>query len=424
MPIFLLSKRTQSDIIWLILRGVRYMNPDEEYELLNNKFNRMERKWDKLDKILGSFGISMGGANLLSLAVVGLTNPTTYLVTAAIIGAIAWPTLYITASKLSQKSKEKEAKRLRCLNQAFLMLQEDSCEKDQVITQKTTNFYKKVENMLKKDNYELDSQSINFVNDLLYLINANYYQEVEKYLPYLKREQLLDKVMDQVGNYLEKTQKKKLTNNDIVNILNGCFFLKNPLKEEIAKEYIESTAKFGTWIEHGIKNRTVDTLDIENYRKEKNQEVLPTAIFDIENIDDYQTIIQGIIAKDQYLSNFGDTNSLTWDMKSLQNIICIIAKDHRRQLLEAKDEYCNFDLTVSFIYNAMCYGIMNHKNEIGQKELLATFREWNYLPFELRATIASDIIEKQALEANLHPFYKTKPKEKTKVIPISSIKKD
>lgn len=33
-------------------------------------------------------------------------------------------------------------------------------------------------------------------------------------------------------------------------------------------------------------------------------------------------------------------------------------------------------------------------------------------------------IEKQALDTDFHPFYKSKPKEKTKVIPISSIKKD
>lgn len=400
------------------------MKPEEVYELLEDSFEREEKRYDKFNKILGSFGLSMGGANLLALILVGSSNPITYFITTAIAGVIAWPTIYFTASKLIQKSKEKEEKWFRCMNRAFIMLGEDCYEKDQVVTQKTTNFYKKVETMLKKNNYELVPESTDFVNDLLYLINANYYQEVEKYLPYLKREQLLDKVMDQVGNYLEKTHKTKLTNNDIVTILNNCFFLTEPLKEEIAKEYVESTVKFGSHIEHSIKNRTVDTLDIDTYKQEKEQEVLPTAIFDIEDIDHYQIMIQGIIASDKYLPNFGDISSLTWDMESLQNIICIMAKDHRRQLLEVKDEYCNFDLAASFIHNAMCYGIMNHKSEIGPKELLATFREWDYIPFELRATIASDIIEKQALEADLHPFYKSKPKEKTKVIPLSSIKKD
>lgn len=371
---------------------------------------------EKITKLLSSFGISISSMYLLMLILVGITNPTPYLISTAIGTLITWPLTYIGIEKINQKSEAKNKKQQYSVLLTTKALHEIITAKDQIISQKTTNFYYMIKDKLSNSYNKISLNTLNNINDLLYLINANYYEQISHYLQGISREELANKILDQVNLYLEDKDKKELKRIDINNIINNCYFIINNLKKEIIEEYKLSEVKMGNLIVHGIENKNEAPSPKNPYQKTiiKSEEKVPT--FDKDNLDSYKHIVERLIYTDTYLCEYGNTYDIEWDYEALMSIVRTMIKEFHSELIKNVDNYSNFALTCSYIYNIMCYSIMNHKAQVSYQEMLNVFKEWEYIPFSLRLEIVSTVIEKLNLVEN-NPFgTRSFPKKKGKIL--------
>lgn len=376
----------------------------------------------KFTKIMGSLGISAGIIDLIvPLALMG-TEPL-FLISSMIGGtAILWPITYVATSKFLKKQEEKEQKELRCVSKLFAMLEERE-EKDKTFCQTTTNFLDKICQKEKETGVKNPSNLCTNINSLLYLINANYYDEIAQYLKNVKREELIDMLLEQIFLYLKDNQLENLKNKDIKGILKNCYFLKDDLKERITSEFQEAEVNFNSFIDHSIINKKIDVMKENEYKALHQMEIPETTIFDLENIESYKIIVEGIIAFDDYLCNFGDTRMIEWDYEALQKIVCLIAKEFRKELIKQIANYTDYDLTVSLIHNAMAYAVLNKKSRVSYQELLNTFKEWNYITYDLRCVIAEKIINKFNMSEEDYPLnIKKSSYSKRKIIDINQFK--
>lgn len=376
---------------------------------------------DKIIQMISSFGISFGALTILGIPFIN--NP--YFIFGALgVSVAATPVVYLGVKKINEKWQEKEEKRLRCVRQTFSSLAEDRYEKDKIIGKTTTNFYSKLDDMKKEFNIFLENNDFDQINDLLYLINANYYEKIVSLMPGYCREEIIDKVVNQIGLYFVGKGQSGFHRKDLLNILNNCYFIKDEIKKEIYDEFISSEVSFGKWISHGIRNRNVDIMDEDAFYAEKKKELPSMPGFDIESTENYKKIIQGIISMDTYLGQFGDISQLEWDMESLQEFFSIMLKDHRSEIVAYNSQLSNFDIACSFIHNAMCYAVVNNKTEVGPREMLQTLKNWEKIPFQLRCDIATTVVEKMGLERNNHPFYHNPAKKKAKIISFNKLNND
>lgn len=375
---------------------------------------------DKLVRFISSFGISFGVSVILGIPF--LNDLSSFFAILGVSVALT-PGVSLGLKKINERWYEKEKKRIKSVKRSLAMMEEDIYEKDKIIGKTTTNFFSKVEDMKNEFSISLDSNDANQINDLLYLINANYYEKIVGTRQPYCREEIIDKVVNQVGLYFVLKGNSDFTRKDVFCILKNCYFIKDELKKEIYEEFISSEVSFGRFISHCIENRNVDIMDKDAFIEEKKKELSSMPSFDIFSLDSYEKIIQGLISADSYLEQFGDVNQLEWDMESLKNFLCILLKDHRSELIAYDSSQSSFDIASSFIYNAMCYAVVNQKQSIGPFEMLHTLRNWEKIPFQLRSDVATDVIEKMNLERDSHPFYQNPVKKKAEIISFSKLKK-
>ena len=183
---------------------------------------------DKIMQIISSFGLSFGVFTILGIPF--LNDVVSFL---AIGGAsvVATPVVYFGFKKINERWWEKEEKRLRSVRQTFAMMAEDRYEKDKIIGKTTTNFYSKLEDMKKEFNLSLEANDFDQINDLLYLINANYYEKIVSLMPGYCREEIIDKVVNQIGLYFVGKGQSGFHRKDLLNILNNCYFIKDEIKK-------------------------------------------------------------------------------------------------------------------------------------------------------------------------------------------------
>lgn len=372
----------------------------------------MDEKDTNLLEVISSFGFSFAiGQVILPFLLGGVSLPV-YLACSGIFELVFCPITYLGIKKAMEREKKATDKRLRCVEQSFMMALEDAEEKDQTIGKTTTNFHRLIGRMLTENDLELDDQSQIYLEDLLFLINANYYDDFRNYLRNVHREELLDKVLERVAGYLQANNTMSLNDEDIAQIIDSCIFFSENLRKEIMQEYKKSEVDFNGMVTHSIVNKNVDLLDNVAYLEEKRKETTPGSSFDVNSMDSYYAVVEGLAAKDTYLQQFGNVHNIEWDMEALKAIVSTIDKRFRRKLISQIDDYSNLNLTCSFVYNIMCYAVLNGKAQISYPEMLAVFKDWDFLPFQLKFEVIDAIIEELNLKQEYHPFQKKKKSNK------------
>lgn len=246
------------------------------------------------------------------------------------------------------------------------------------INQKTTTFYKYILNSLEKNNIKATMGTLTSINNILHLINTNYYYKITK-SSHLSREELLEKVLDQIIKYLGRINPKELKETDIINIINNCYFISND-----------------------IKNPIIQALSTEIHPKKSPANNYPT---DFDNSNYYRALIEGITEKDNYLKEYGNINNIEWDYNILGQVISYILR-YRSEIkrnLEAVN-YSDYYIISSYIYNAMCYSIMNQEAKITYQSLLSTFKDWEDVDYKTKLKITTDIIEELNLTEIRRPY--------------------
>lgn len=144
--------------------------------------------------------------------------------------------------------------------------------------------------------------------------------------------------------------------------------------------------------------------------------------FDIEDGNEYFGIIKQLEISNHFADNdLGDPRGLDWDIDFLRTIVKTIERDHHNELAEAIPNYQPIRLAGSFIYNAMTYAVVNNKGQVSRQEQLNAFKEWNWMPFDIRLQVLDTLYQEQDLDSTTHPFgIRQKPKEKVvrKIIPF------
>lgn len=377
---------------------------------------------NKFTKIIGSFGMSAGIIELIVPLALRGTEPIV-LISIMLGGIVAlWPITYVVANKIIKRREVKDEKAWRCVTNVFATNRELE-EKDKTYCQTTTNFLQKIYQKEKETGLMYASNLCININSLLYLINANYYDEIVKYLKKIKREELIDMLLEQIFLYLKDTKAPTLTNKDVEAILKNCYFLKDDLKKKIKNEYQESEVNFNGFIDHGIVNRKIDTMNEKEYEAVHQAEIPETTTFDIENTASYKIIVEGMLQLDDYLCYYGDTTIIEWDYEALQKVVCLIARDFRKELIKQIDDYTEFDLTASLAHHALAYATLNKKSRISYQELLNTFKDWDYISYDLRCTIAEYLINKLEMSKEDYPLnIKKSSYSKRKIIDINQFK--
>ena len=211
-------------------------------------------------------------------------------------------------------------------------------------------------------------------------------------------------------SYYQQTNKKTFDENDAKEILNKSFIIPNELKEPIFEEFKKSKIKYGKKSFYEIIRKDTDS-SFDNYFSKRNEEKNDNwTRFDIDDANDYHTIIQ-VFADEESIQELGNAHELEWDMELLVRMMKLIATNYRQELIKEKEDYTNFKLVSTFIYNAMSYALVNNKKEVGYKELLNTFKNWRFLSFQMKLKVLDDIFEQENFDYKDHPFEVKKSKK-------------
>ena len=162
----------------------------------------------------------------------------------------------------------------------------------------------------------------------------------------------------------------------------------------------------------------IELREIDEYMTKEIKEL--HLEFDIDDINSYRHLIDAY--RDNHIfDELGDMNILDWDYMFLRTVIKTIIESQRERLLTEVLDYSDFWMTSDFIFNSITYALVNNRREVGQKEILSTFKNWDYLPFEIMLDGLNEVYEREHLDYSTHPFNVSKSRCKKpyqKIIPF------
>lgn len=378
-------------------------------------FDKLDKKMDKATEIIASIGMASSISAFSTLISSLTTTEQLSIITGGTI--LLSPCIYFGMNALKKKSQDRNLRDMHHTAQLFLMMKE-AHSADHNVTKTSTIFLHELHQEQKKINVEIDDNEQMNINQFLYLINANYYDEIAKKFPDLNREEVIRRLITLILLHLEHNNKKTFDEKDAKEVLDRCLFIKQDLKEEIYKEFKKSKVKCGKQKFYEIIRKDT-TASIESYQKlretdEKNQ----APDFDIEDLNQVYSLI-GCYANNEDMQELGNT-FLDWDYDFLRKILVLISTKYRQELVkEYGQEYNNLNLAGTFIYNALSYAVVNNREMVGYKEMINCFKGWNYIPFNLQLDILDDLFEQEGIPYEEHPYdIKKKRNNKAKIIQL------
>ncbi len=142
--------------------------------------------------------------------------------------------------------------------------------------------------------------------------------------------------------------------------------------------------------------------------------------FDIDDINSYRHLIDTY--RDNHIfDDYGDVSILDWDYDFLRTTIKTIATSQRERLLTEIPDYADFWMTSDFIFDVISYAFVNNRQEVGRREILNTFKNWEYLPFDIVLSALDVLFVQEGIAYSEHPFNLSKPRDKKtyqKIIPF------
>ncbi len=397
---------------------------------MRKKYNELD-EFEKIDyigknatEVAASIATTLSVFSLITL-LTGYNEHANYLPVLTGATLLVSPLTYMGLKQLQKKIEERMKRDAHMSAQLFTMLDE-AFDSDRKITSQTSFFVQEILDVFEENNKDFPQDEIMHINQFIYMINANYFDEINRQFPSLDREDVIRKLIEQISNYLNASQRMKFDETDAKTVLEYCLFIKPDMKEQIFKEFKKSKVKFkGTYNFEIIRK---DTETVSEYI-EKFDEERKATWFDVDNVEDYDSIISNFESQDYWQEEgFPSPENLIWDMAFLMIIVKTIVKHNRSELRKQNEEYTNLSLAADYIYNAMLYAVLNNKKEVGQTELLNTFKNWNYLPFEMKIDTINTIFDENEISYEEHPLgIKTKKEKKQpqKIITFpKSIKKE
>lgn len=375
--------------------------------------DKYQKRADKATEIIASIGMATSISSLLTLIPFPTDNELSIITGGTILFS---PCIYFGMNYLKDKMKERNIRDQHHTAQTYLMMTEANSA-DHNVTKTTTVFLHELHQEMKKYPTKIDDDDQMSINQFLYLVNANYYDEIIKTFPMLNREEIVRRLILLILNYLNANEKTTFDENDAKEILSKCLFIKHDLKEEIYKEFKKSKVKFGKKKFYEIirKDAGPSIASYGELRREDEKNQAPN--FDIEDLNQVYSLI-GCYVNNEGMQELGNT-FLDWDYDFLRRLLVLIAFKYRKQLVDQHGTlHNNLNLTSSFIYHALSYAVVNDREMVSYKEMINAFKNWDYIPFNLQLDILDDLFEQENIPYEEHPYGVKKKRNKIKIIQI------
>ena len=377
----------------------------------DSDLNKFEKRADKATEIITSIGMATSLSAFLTL--IPSTNNDLGIITGGTI--LLSPCVYFGMNYLKEKAKDSQLRDMHHTSQLFLMMTEANSV-DHNVTKSSTLFLHELHQEMNNYDAKIDDNEQMNINQFLYLINANYYDEIIKTFPMLNREEIVRRLIIIILNHLTDNNKTTFDENDAKEVLGKTIFIRQELKEQIYKEFKKSKVKFGKNKFYEIIRNDTDSSPAAYEELRRQDEMNQAPNFDIEDLNQIYSLI-GCYVNNEMMQKLGNT-TLDWDYDFLRRLLVLISTKYRRQLIdEHGTRHNNLNLTSSFIYNALSYAVVNEREMVGYKEMINAFKNWDYIPFNLQLEILDDLFEQEEISYEEHPYGLKKPKKtKPKII--------
>lgn len=380
---------------------------------------KFEKIGDKAMEIISSIGMSAATTSLLSLIFGTMDSP--YNIAFLTGGTVLTsPFMYLGMKKLKNKLDDRVNRDMHFAGQICVMLQ-DAKEKDRHIGNMTSLFLDEILEVFEKDNKDFKEDDLMKINQFIYLVNCNYYEKINTLRPTLTRENLVQRLVKAISVYLNEQHQSTFDDKDVPNILKRCFFIPEDLQAEISKEFKQSKVKILSKTDYAIiRNDTKG--DASEYMAKKEEETKDLYLdFDLNDIMSYRGLIDSIEKSEKFMDmELGDPRTLTWDFEFLMTTMQTIGNGQRERLQQING-YSNFWMVFDFIYEATTYALVNNRTQVGRKEILSTFKYWDYIPFDIQLDALDDLFRQEGIDYSEHPYQISGPRNKKpyqKIIPF------
>ena len=374
---------------------------DEIFDLEDFDFYEDDSRFEEyLNKIATIFASATIGA--VSLSIFGVPLWLGYLVSSPILGTLTIAGL----NYIKKKSDYNLACDMQLANNIVKMFSEGR-EIDHKIKKGSFYFYKEIKS--KEVLFNVDSDTLININQFLFLINENYYEEIQMQHPNLRREDVIDKILEQIAAFKGANGMEKFSAKEAKQIITGCIFLNNDLKKRIIKEFKSGEDKLDSKKPHRVLGRDFDEKKpIEVAIKEMKNDAASIehhlSEFNLDDISWYSFLLK-IMSKAEN-NEYGCVYDIEWDLFAIRDVMSFMLTKFKRELAEINGEFYNANVVMSFMLNVFIYASVNRTGKISIDEVIKTFKNWPYLnnQFELKLRILDAIFENIAIDYSLHPF--------------------
>ena len=235
--------------------------------------------------------------------------------------------LYKKIYKLVNFLDQRKLKSMHKIGRNAIAREEEN-ERDHIIGKMTSTFIPEIKEYLDEEKMFLPTQTIKNIDNLLYLINANYFEAIQNRKPNARREFLIKELIHVISFYLKINNQTTFNEIDASQVLENCVFIPKDLKSQIIVEFRKSKTNFGDCQivrrdVYGGKSAYIEARDDDN----KNNNRIPE--FDISSEENIIAMIKAIeISNDFQSLDIGSAEELSWDIHSLQRIMLHIDTNH------------------------------------------------------------------------------------------------
>ena len=180
----------------------------------DSDLNKFEKRADKATEIITSIGMATSLSAFLTL--IPSTNNDLGIITGGTI--LLSPCVYFGMNYLKEKAKDRQLRDMHHTSQLFLMMTEANSV-DHNVTKSSTLFLHELHQEMNNYDAKIDDNEQMNINQFLYLINANYYDEIIKTFPMLNREEIVRRLIIVILNHLTDNNKTTFDENDAKEVL-------------------------------------------------------------------------------------------------------------------------------------------------------------------------------------------------------------
>lgn len=359
------------------------------------------------------FGFSITSIGAAILMAFGIPVGISYLISVPIL----FPASLVGINVLKKKMDRSFNVDMQMSQQILKMFVEVD-EADHKIEKNTSCFYHEI---TKRESLtDADADMINNINQFLYMINENYYEEIIKRNPNMRRDELIDKILDQIEIYVEKFGIHEFTINEATSTINGCIFIDDDVKKQIIKEFKQSEYRLFGKKHYQVLSKNLDSQkNFDNCLKEMGEELHSREhylkLFNVEDIRCYEILLESSDeSPGEFRKNFGSFSDVEWDLEALRDVMAFMLTKFSKEFRDIKGEYFNVSVVGSFMCNVFTYAKLNNTGRVGIYEIIQTFKNWDFFSgfFDLRLEVIDAIFEKFDLDYSMHPFREKKKETK------------